>query len=256
MRAVIRTVSLIPIVLFGSASQAAEDAPVAWAVRPIPTPDDFPPFAAALGVNGWAEVNCRVTNNGLPNACTAVRARPDGLGFAEAAVRVIERARLSSADTSADGREFTVRVPFQISPLSEEATPPWTGPTPNALQLESGRRYARRGVEPIVRLRRQWRLNQMPPEMRRTTEGWISELFGNVETDRQRRGLNMARVLAARGLDVMPPKQPDDWTESWVPQLNQASRDLHPREPMNELRRRFCARYDCGPTAETVATPE
>lgn len=92
--------------------------------------------------------------------------------------------------------------------------------------------------------------------MRRTTEGWIAELFGSLEAERQRRGLAMARVLAMRGLETMPPKQPDDWSESWVPQLNEAGRDLYPREPMIELRRRFCARYDCGPSAETVTSPE
>lgn len=246
--------------ILGASSQAEQphDPPVAWLTRPTPTPDDFPPFAAAMNISGWAEVNCLATAEGLPSACTTMRARPDGLGFAEAAVRVIQRARLTPAppDISPEERVFKVRVPFNSSPFSDAPPSPWSGPTPNAAQLESGRRYARRSVEPVARLRRHWRLDQMPPEMRRTTEGWIAELFGNLETERQRRALAAARVLAVRGLDAMPPKQPDDWTESWVPQLNEASRDLHPREPMVELRRRFCARYDCGPTAETVATPE
>lgn len=246
--------------ILGASSQAEQphDPPVAWLTRPTPTPDDFPPFAAAMNISGWAEVNCLATAEGLPSACTAMRARPDGLGFAEAAVRVIQRARLTPAapDISPEERVFKARVPFNSSPFSDAPPSPWSGPTPNAAQLESGRRYARRSVEPVARLRRHWRLDQMPPEMRRTTEGWIAELFGNLETERQRRALAAARVLAVRGLDAMPPKQPDDWTESWVPQLNEARRDLHPREPMIELRRRFCARYDCGPTAETVATPE
>lgn len=246
--------------ILGASSQAEQphDPPVAWVTRPTPTSDDFPPFAAAMNISGWAEVNCLATAEGLPSACTAMRARPDGLGFAEAAVRVIQRARLTPAppDISPEERVFKARVPFNSSPFNDAPPSPWSGPTPNAAQLESGRRYARRSVEPGARLRRHWRLDQMPPEMRRTTEGWIAELFGNLETERQRRALAAARVLAVRGLDAMPPKQPDDWTESWVPQLNEASRDLHPREPMIELRRRFCARYDCGPTAETVATPE
>ncbi len=246
--------------ILGASSQAEQphDPPVAWVTRPTPTSDDFPPFAAAMNISGWAEVNCLATAEGLPSACTAMRARPDGLGFAEAAVRVIQRARLTPAapDISPEERVFKARVPFNSSPFSDAPPSPWSGPTPNAAQLESGRRYARRSVEPVARLRRHWRLDQMPPEMRRTTEGWIAELFGNLETERQRRALAAARVLAVRGLDAMPPKQPDDWTESWVPQLNEASRDLYPREPMIELRRRFCARYDCGPTAETVATPE
>ena len=258
MRTMIGAASLILGVLFNFPAQALAETPVAWVARPVPTPDDFPPFAAAMGVNGWVEVNCRVTDDGLPNACTAMRARPDGLGFAEAAVRVIQRARLTpvAPGSPPEEREFTVRVPFSIKPFNTETPSPWSGPTPSAAQMQSGQRYARRSIEATIRLRRQWRLDQMPPEMRRTTEGWIAELFGNLETERQRRGLAMARVLAMRGLDAMPPKQPDDWTESWVPQLNEADRDLHPHEPMIELRRRFCARYDCGPTADTVASPE
>jgi len=258
MRTMVGAASLILGILFSFPAQALEETPIAWAARPVPTPDDFPPFAAAMGVSGWAEVNCRVTDEGLPNACTAMRARPDGLGFAEAAVRVIQRARLTPATpgSTPEEREFRVRVPFNIKPFKTETPPPWSGPAPGAAQMQSGQRYARRSIEPTVRLRRQWRLDQMPPEMRRTTEGWIDELFGNVETERQRRGLAMARVLAMRGLDAMPAKQPEDWTESWVPQLNEASRDLHPHEPMIELRRRFCARYDCGLTTETVTSPE
>ena len=258
MRAMFSATVFITAALFNGPSLAAEEPPVAWVAPPVPTANDFPPFAAAMNVNGWAEVNCLATAEGLPNACTAMRAGPDGLGFSEAAVRVILRARLTPApaDILPSERVFKVRVPFNASPFDSSPPPLWSGPTPNAAQLESGRRFARRSVEPVVRLRRHWRLDQMPPEMRRTTEGWIVELFGNLETERQRRGLAMARVLAVRGLDAIPPKQPDDWTESWVPQLNEASRDLHPREPMIELRRRFCARYDCGPAAEIAANPE
>lgn len=226
--------------------------PVAWVTRPAPTQEDFPAFAAALGIGGWVQVNCLATAEGAPNACTAMRARPDGLGFAEAAVRVIERARLTPAapGVTPEDREFTVRVPFPAEPFSPETPTSWSGPTPNAAQLESGRRYALRSVDPVVRLRRHWRLDQMPAEMRRTTEGWIAELFGDRDTERQRRGLAVARVLALRGLDALPAKQPHDWSESWVPQLNAASKDIYPSEPMIELRRRYCARYDCGPAAD------
>lgn len=252
MRRGVGAAAFIVFAFFGEAAFATEEPPVAWVARPAPTPDDFPPFAAALGINGWVEVNCLTTADGRPNACTAMRARPDGLGFAEAAVRVIERARLTPAAPGVrpEDREFKVRVPFTIEPFSPETAPPWSGPTPNAAQLESGRRYARGSVEPVVRLRRHWRLDQMPSEMRRTTEGWIAELFGNLETERQRRGLAVARVLALRGLDALPARQPEDWANSWAPQLNRASRDLYPREPMIELRRRYCARYDCGPATD------
>ncbi len=235
-----------------------EPPPVAWVTHPVPTSDDFPPFAAALGIGGYVEVNCLATADGQPNACTAMRARPDGLGFAESAVRVIQRARLTPAAPGVTPQErvFKVRIPFNNLPFYSENAPAWSGPQPDAIQLESGRRFAQRSVAPLVRLKRQWRLDQMPPEMRRTTEGWISELFGDLETERQRRGLAVARVLALRDLKTMPTSQPDDWDQSWVPQLEEAGRDLYPREPMTELRRRYCARYDCGLTAENVASPE
>jgi TonB family protein len=251
MNRAVGAASFILAAFFSGASFATTEEPVAWVTRPVPTPEDFPPFAAAMNIGGWVEVNCLVTPEGLPNACTAMRARPDGLGFAEAAVRIIERARLTPAapDALPEKREFTVRVPFNVPPFNTEAPTPWFGPTPNAAQMEGGRRFARRSVEPVVRLRRHWRLDRMPLEMRRTTEGWIAELFGNLETERQRQGLVMARVLALRELDALPPKQPDDWSEAWTPQLREAGRDIYPREPMIELRRRYCARYDCGPTA-------
>lgn len=256
MKAIFNTAIFVTVALFNGPSLAAEEPPVAWVTRPVPTSDDFPPFAAAMGINGWVEVNCLATAEGLPNACTAMRARPDGLGFAQAAVRIVERARLTPAAPTAlpEKRVFTVRVPFNASPFNTEEPAPWSGPTPNAAQMEGGRRFARRSVEPAIRLRRYWRLDQMPPEMRRTTEGWIAELFGNLETERQRQGLVMARVLALRELDALPPKQPDDWSEAWTPQLREAGRDVFPKTPMIELRRRYCARYDCGPAALSADT--
>jgi len=65
----------------------------------------------------------------------------------------------------------------------------------------------------------------------------------------------MARVLAKRDLDVFLRTKPDDW-DDWTKEMASAMADLFDgTEAVAELRRRFCARYDCGPALEGDAAP-
>ncbi|WP_271145371.1 energy transducer TonB [Brevundimonas sp. NIBR10] len=88
---------------------------VTWSRPPRVTADDFPSRALDRGVGGFATVSCTAAATGRPANCRVVSESPAGLGFGQAAVRVVQRAQLSprSSGTIADPT-FTTRVEFNV----------------------------------------------------------------------------------------------------------------------------------------------
>lgn len=227
--------------------------PTTWLEPPSVTPDDYPRFASIVGITGEVQVACRVSIDGRPMGCRAVSARPSGLGFEPIAVEIVERGRLSPARDKSGPVEsdFSVRVPFSIS--SDPFTAPaWEGPEPSPAQRAAGETYARRAIlDPAYRSDARWGLQDLPTEMRDTVRGWTDELFRE-DLSFRTLSMSMARVLARRGLDRFPSEKPADWSD-WVAELSSAKSDYFDAKAANaELRRRYCARYDCGPA---VARP-
>lgn len=240
-------------------AESLQDAPPltaipAWRIPPAPTPDDYPHFASVLGIKGEVRVQCRASVEGRLSACTPMSARPAHLGFESIAVRVVEGGLVSPARDAGGAveAEITARVPFDIPTARLTSPPAWDGPEPNAAQRAAGEDYARRyRADPMIRSRMSWGLQPMTSEMQHTVRSWIDELFAK---DDQARGPGMARVLAKRGLDAFPRTKPDDW-DDWIKDLHSAKAEFFDGEQaVAELRRRFCARYDCGPAIEGEAT--
>ncbi|MGW8706119.1 hypothetical protein ACWGLL_11880 [Brevundimonas sp. NPDC055814] len=227
----------------------------AWRTPPAPTPDDYPHFASVVGINGEVQVQCRTSVEGRLSACTPMSARPANLGFEEIAVRLVEAGLVTPAQDASGPveAEIIARVPFSVPMALPPKPPAWDGPEPNPSQRAAGEDYARRHrADPLIRSRLPWGLQPMSPEMRQTVKSWIDELFARSD---QVRGLGMARVLAKRDLDVFPRTKPDDW-DDWTKEMASAMADLFDgTEAVAELRRRFCARYDCGPALEGDAAP-
>lgn len=226
--------------------------PPAWTEPPAPTPDDYPQFASILGITGEVRVECRVSIEGRPVDCQAVSSRPAGLGFDPIATAIVERGRLSPARDKNGPMESSIslRVPFSISSSPFPEVPSWDGPEPSPAQRAAGEKYARRALlDPAFSLEARWGLQDMPEEMRKTVHSWIDELFRDDMSFRTL-SLAMARVLAQRGLDSMPLEKPDDWSD-WVVELRNAKSGYFDARSANiELRRRYCARYDCGPSID------
>ena len=72
---------------------------------------------------------------------------------------------------------------------------------------------------------------------------WMAELYPDLEAEKAWHAAGVARVLARHGLDYLPTKKLIGW-DVWYAQVTQAS----PEDPAlirNEMRRRYCAAFDC-----------
>ena len=76
---------------------------------------------------------------------------------------------------------------------------------------------------------------------------WIGELYPDRQKTQEIFTVAAARLLAEIGLPEMPPtRSPDE--ETWSRQFAAASADqFDGRAADAELRRRYCARYECAP---------
>ena len=226
------------------AALGAQEPALEWLERPVPQPDDYPPIARDLRIDGYAEVFCEANAQGIPINCRAGTARPAHMGFETAAVRLVQRARLKI--NAAEGpQDFSIKVPFNAA--SPEDAPAYDGPEPNQAQLAAGQQRAmammRNARAVKFRIATAWNVNQMPDDMRKNVTQWLDELAPSLAQERQSVSMGAARVLAVRGLQQFPESQPSDW-ESW-------RRDILRFQPLKaepmlaELRQRYCATYDC-----------
>lgn len=103
------------------ASTAAPTDPVpanagpTWVRPPRVTVDDYPRRAIDRGVSGLAAITCKPSADGRPTSCRIVTETPAGLGFGAAALRVVERARLTPLGANDDPEAvFTVTIRFPL----------------------------------------------------------------------------------------------------------------------------------------------
>ncbi|MCA0368023.1 MAG: energy transducer TonB [Proteobacteria bacterium] len=87
-----------------------------WARQPRPTADDFPARALEREISGSATVECTAQASGRPTRCRVIEESPSGMGFGNAAIRVVQRGQLSprTVDGAAEDATFRVRVPFTL----------------------------------------------------------------------------------------------------------------------------------------------
>lgn len=235
------------------AALAAQEPTLEWLERPVPQPDDYPAIARDLRIDGYAEVFCQVNAQGIPINCRAGTARPAHMGFENAAVRLVQKARLKIDATEAP-RDFSIKVPFNSRSASEISH--YDGPAPNEAQMAASQQRATammRNTRALkFRIATAWNVDRMPDDMRQHVMGWLDELAPPLAQERQSVAMGAARVLAIRGLQQFPATQPADW-ETW-------RRDILRFQPLKaepmlaELRQRYCATYDCT-SGETPDTP-
>ena len=229
----------------------------AWVVPPQVDGDDYPIFAAYLGLNGSVSIECLITPQGSPENCLVQDERPTGLGFGEAAKRIVLRHRLTPRRVNgvAAPARFVVRLPFTADYAEPEdaaapPTMPWNGPEPSAAQIANARDVIEAvGIPPVAQ---RLGLGELPESRRIAILAWATELFPPDAELVESIALGMARLWAKEALDrfVLGTEAPQI-TEAEV-RAAYAGPDFTAIDA--EMKRRYCAQYDCGPTVETANT--
>lgn len=221
-----------------------------WVTAPAATGDDYPRFASLVRAEGYVTVQCQSLPSGALSACTAMSERPAGLGFGDRAVRVAQRG--VTAPRTVDGvaveSRIQVRIPFQAPPAEAEGKPaPWTGPEPSEEQRESARRWAGRMTSSMPPPSARFGLEDLDNDRRAIVGAWVDELYPDQNKTREIFSIAAARLMAQIGLREMPQARPLDEV-TWRKRFAAAGADQFDSGAADaELRRRYCARYECAP---------
>ncbi|MFK0299404.1 energy transducer TonB [Brevundimonas sp. NPDC090276] len=226
-----------------------EMANATWLNAPVARPTDYPRFASIVRAEGHVVVQCESLPTGALSACTAMSEKPAGLGFGDEAVRVVERGRTvpRTVDGTPAASRIQTRIPFRISSEPPPKPGPWIGPEPTAGQRESARRWAIQAASRMPRFAR-FGLEELPADRRAVVTEWITELYPDRQKAQEIFTVAAARLLAEIGLAEMPPTRPLD-EGTWNRRFAAASADQFDGAAADaELRRRYCARYECAPS--------
>ncbi len=218
--------------------------PAHWETPPDVKPSDYPALARDLRINGTVTLECVNNEDGALSRCAAMSAKPADAGFQQAALAVVFRGRVAQPA----GVPFTIELPFDI--LDEDDEPlrqPWEGPEPGPEHILAAQTFtdsfysgSRSAAERSIR---DWKVNEMPAEKAALLRGWMAELYPDLEAEKARHAAGVARVLALHGVDYLPTKKPIGW-DVWYAQVTRASPE-DPAPIRNEMRRRYCAAFDC-----------
>jgi len=184
--------------------------------------------------------------------------RPEGLGFKDAAVQVVRTGIIRPRTVDGVPVPATFRVSVDFG-LGEELPPPppYTGPkpTPRAMSLAAQLSAETFAAHPMPE---PWAedLRGLAADRREIVLGWLNELFPHDPTELQRLlTLGIARTISQKDLETW--SQTGQLPSSVTPAMAlEAAGDLveDRTEAWTELRRRFCARWDCGPSDVSGST--
>lgn len=158
--------------LGGNAS--AQNSGVQWLTMPSAAEDDYPGFAALIGVGGSVTLRCQALISGRVNDCQIVEAHPMGLGFENAAIIIASRGVMEPARINGLPYEsgFTFNVPFiplEGEPGPRPERPDIPAPSSKALSL-ARQVVAVSGAGPMIQIP----LGGLPLERRDEVVGWAT----------------------------------------------------------------------------------
>lgn len=252
------TISVLAVVLatVGGTAAAQEQTLARWShpVQPDLAAELYPGFASLLGESGRVLLICRIEDDGHPYLCEAVREAPHGLGFGAAARVVVASGEFTAARR--DGEIVPSRIQTTVRFWSPERAPfgGWTGPepTPAALALAREMFDEMAAARKLPASYRDEMMDGLDHDRRAVVGPWLDELFPRDEArEKEATTLQMARLFGEDGLRRLRAGEPVDWPSE--EEVYAACPDPTPEEraAMEELRRRYCERYECGvdPTA-------
>lgn len=224
------------------------DTEMSWAATPDPdvTVELMPGFAAQLGVNGWARIRCYQRQDGHPYNCRVVDERPYGLGFGAAARVIVASGELKlgrAGGTPVPG-EMQTTVRFYVQ---DELS--WKGPEPTKIQMQLARQLVDRALardEPEY----DDSLDGLDYDRRSVVQSWMDELFPEERAQRRETlALQLARVASEADLRRLLAGQHVAMPDEQLFEAAAPTSDVQKRAT-EELKRRYCARYDCDSSEE------
>lgn len=231
-------------------AEAQERTTPSWAqpADPMVAGRLYPGFAAMIEQEGWARVRCWIEADGHPFLCEVIDEAPHGLGFGSAARMTIASARVRAAreDGEIVGRMIQTTIRFA---MGEEGIPfgGWTGPEPSATHLALAREVVKSRFKDFPPSYREAMLNGLDFDRRQIVGPWIDELIPPdpvremevlaLQAARLFDEDQLRRMLAGENVDT--PSDEDFYA---------ACPDPTPEEEaaMQELKRRYCDRWECG----------
>ncbi len=224
-------------------------------IRP-PDPDAtgvfMPSFANTLGIEGRATIRCEVEKPGSPENCEVMAESPDGLGFGQAGIYVMNTGYL--APKMVAGRpvraEVSSTIHFRAFPLDliEATTPIYTGPTPTAEAISLGQSIVRRDIDKLLADKTN-DLQGLDPARHAPVNAWIAEIMPPDRTEMiETLGLALARLFSEADLQAMLSNGTDpgdypgrrDWDTATEDQFSRRE-----QKGIETLRARYCAAYSC-----------
>jgi len=210
----------------------------------------YPGFAALIGQGGRVTLVCPVARDGPVYLCEIVDETPRGLGFGAAA-----RVMATSAEVGAarlDGRIVARHIRFTTRfAMADQGAPygGWTGPEPNRATLALAREMIEEatGAEWLPPSYRDRMMDGLDHDRRAVVEPWLDELFPRDEArEKATMALQLARLFDETELRRLRAGDPVDWPSE--DEFFAACPDPTPAElaAIDELRRRYCERYECG----------
>ncbi|ATQ43248.1 hypothetical protein CSW64_12880 [Caulobacter mirabilis] len=199
-------------------------------------------FADFIGLPGQVTLLCELPVSGRLENCTVASATPEGVGHEAVALDAAKTARMSPKIVGGEATPTTVR--FTMNFPEAAPFPPYKSPEPSDEALALARPIAARilagqGSGRIVA--------DVAADRQALVQSWIDELLPvDSEADLRRVSLQLARTMTTEQLTNIAAGKPPGGTVPDFVTLN-AAQDPDPRRTAaaDELRRRYCAQFDC-----------
>lgn len=263
--------TLLAVLALGWASHAGAQAIVNPDWERKPSGDEFsdayPPMAAALGIEGRAQVACRVTAEGVLSNCRVLAEAPKGQGFGPAAIELTHYFRMTPK--MADGRGVgggMVRIPLHFRLPQPQVTPFEPGPPTSADALVQARRLVATEhlldrfsahIAPGAPMFAQWPREGLTAETRADGEAAMRQAFDEISAPLAESAarayaavLTDDQIQAAQAFAASPSGQAEVRRAADLDALNAPLAWVTTRAGIIHARELFCASRDCTPDSE------
>lgn len=239
---------------------AQERTPARWSrpVQPEVAAELYPGFAGMLGEAGRVLLICRIETDGHPGPCEVGREAPQGMGFGAAAKAMVATGEFTAARQGGEIVPTRIQTTVRFRPFDWTPIGGWTGPepTPAALALARDMFDEMAAASQLPASYRDEMMDGLDHDRRAVVGPWLDELFPRDEArDKEVTSIQMARLFGEEGLRRLRAGEPVDWPTD--EEAYAACPDPTPAEEaaFEELRRRYCERYECGVDPEAQWTP-